>query len=224
MFAPGRLVAAVTFAGLLAPRVAAQSLADLCRAASAAKLGQWAAFDVKGGASGGGKLRLAVVGSERQGDSTFYWLEIAGTSAGDPARNGVMQLLVADLGAHAIPVRAMIVKAGQQPAMKMPQAMLAMMSQTATQHNSALAFTHHCEGAQIVGSETVTVPAGSFTTVHVKSEGGDAWVAQAVPFTIVKASSKDGSTMVLVGSGTDAKSSINETPQDMPLPGMLPKP
>lgn len=224
MVAPRRLAAAVAFAGLLAPRVAAQSLADLCRAASAATLGQWAAFDVKGSPNGGGKLRLAVVGSERQGDSTFYWLEMAGTSAGDATRNGIMQLLVADLGAHAIPVRAMIVKAGQQPAMKMPQAMLAMMSQSATQHNAAIGFTRHCEGAQIVGSETVSVPAGSFATVHVKSEDGDAWVTKAVPFTIVKASRKDGSTMVLVASGTDAKSSINETPQDMPLPGMLPKP
>jgi hypothetical protein len=224
MFEPGRLAAAVALGGLLTPALAAQSLADLCRAASAAKVGQWASFDVKGGASEGGKLRLAIVGSERQGDSTFYWVELAGTSATDPARNGIMQSLVADLGAHATPVRAMIAKVGNQPAIKVPQAMLAMTSQTAAQHNTALAFAHRCDGAQIVGSETVTVPAGSFATVHVKSEGGDAWVSKAVPFTIVKVSGHDGSTMLLVGYGTDAKSSITETPQEMTLPGMLPKP
>jgi hypothetical protein len=222
MVKPGRLAGAVALGGLLAPGVAAQSLADLCRAASAVKVGQWAAFDVKGGASGGGKVRLAIVGSQRQADSTFYWFEIAGTSATDPARNGIMQLLVADLGAHATP-RAMIAKPGNQPAMKMPQQMLAMMSQAATQHSTAFAFTRHCEGAQIVGSETVTVPAGSFATVHVKSDGGDAWVSKDIPFAIVKLSSTDGATMVLVSHGTDAKSSITETPQDMPLPGM-PKP
>jgi hypothetical protein len=222
MVKPGRLAAAVALGGLVAPGVAAQSLADLCRSASTAKVGQWASFAVSGGASGGGKLRLAIVGSQRQGDSTLYWLEIAGTSATDPARNGIMQFLVADLGEHATP-RAMIAKVGTQPPMKMPQQMLAMSSQTAAQHNSALAFTHHCEGAQVVGSETVAVPAGSFATLHVRSGGGDAWVSKDIPFAIVKLSGADGTGMALVGFGTDAKSSITETPQDPSLPGM-PKP
>src|SRR2546425_4674103 len=78
MLKAGRLLVALTLA--LAPfALPAQrptDLADVCKVLGDAKPGQWASFDGTG-SSGVGKLRLAVVGSERAGDSTLYWFEVS---------------------------------------------------------------------------------------------------------------------------------------------------
>jgi len=78
MSRPGRLIVTLTLAAVAAPALSAQSatdLADVCKTLGNAKVGQWASFEGTS-ASGGGKLRLAVVGSERAADSTFYWFEV----------------------------------------------------------------------------------------------------------------------------------------------------
>src|SRR5437879_6591754 len=85
----GTLIMVLTLA--LAPfALPAQSptdLADVCRVLGDAKPGQWASFDGTG-SSGVGKLRLAVVGSERAGDSTLYWFEVS-FAGKDPGKSGV---------------------------------------------------------------------------------------------------------------------------------------
>jgi hypothetical protein len=68
------------------------------------------------------------------------------------------------------------------------------------------------------------VPAGTFDAWHVVlTEGdgqGDFWVSGDVPFGIVKGSRAGSGEMVLAGYGQDAKSSITETPREMPaMPG-----
>src|ERR1700758_81531 len=96
----GRLVTTIAFAAL-APAVlvgqapAPGDLADLCKTVGQGQVGQWAAFDATG-SSGSGKLRLAVVGSERSGDSTFYWFEVNAASK-DPTRSGIVQILAPTL-------------------------------------------------------------------------------------------------------------------------------
>src|SRR5947208_5987971 len=75
----GKLSAALTLGALATLPLAAQSptdLADVCKVLGGAKLGQWASFNGTSGGSGG-KIRLAVVGSERSGDSTLYWFEVS---------------------------------------------------------------------------------------------------------------------------------------------------
>jgi hypothetical protein len=54
--------------------------------------------------------------------------------------------------------------------------------------------------------------------LHIKSsaEQTEAWVLPDLYFGLLKATMKDGSSMVLTGRGTDAKSSITETPRTMP--------
>ncbi len=224
MLKTGQLFMALAFGG---SALAAQAPtgpagpAELCRAASEAKIGQWAGYDVSGGQADGSKLKFAIVGSERRGDTTFYWFEIAGSSARDPASNGIMQMLVPGPGARATSIHGMIVKVGSQPAMKMSPQMLGMMGSHMAQDNMAMEFARECATGRVVGPETVAVPAGSIPAIHVTSaDGGDAWLAKDIPFGLVKAVGKKG-TLVLTGHGSDAKSSITETPQEMPIiPGM----
>ena len=68
--------------------------------------------------------------------------------------------------------------------------------------------------AEIVGTESVTVPAGTFSCTHfrMKDGTGDAWVSDKVsPWGLVKSQSKD-SSMVLAKVITDAKDHITGTP------------
>ena len=68
--------------------------------------------------------------------------------------------------------------------------------------------------AQDLGSETITVPAGTIVCEHYRSkDGGDVWLAKDVaPWGLVKSQGKD-TTMVLVKVVNDAKDKIVGTPQ-----------
>src|SRR5207302_6368906 len=70
MRTPAPLITALALGALVTPALSAQSatdLAEVCKTLGNAKVGQWASFEGTS-ASGGGKLRLAVVGSEREAD------------------------------------------------------------------------------------------------------------------------------------------------------------
>src|SRR5207247_6827907 len=71
------LGAATLLASLVAP-LAAQDPAELCKSIGRVTVGQWSSYTMTGGKADGAKLRLAIVGQERRGDSTLYWLEISG--------------------------------------------------------------------------------------------------------------------------------------------------
>src|SRR2546426_9953584 len=66
--------------------LAAQDAAELCKSIGRVTVGQWSSYSMTGGKADGAKLRLAIVGQERRGDSTLYWLEISGN--GGPAGRG----------------------------------------------------------------------------------------------------------------------------------------
>jgi len=68
----------------------------------------------------------------------------------------------------------------------------------------------------VVGWESVTVPAGTFRALHVKTDdGGEVWASRDVPFGLVRTHGKQGD-LALTGRGADAKSSITEKPLEMP--------
>jgi len=69
----------------------------------------------------------------------------------------------------------------------------------------------------VVGWEQVTVPAGTFRALHIKSadDKTEAWVVPDLYFAMVKATMHEGS-LELTAKGADAKSSITETPRTMP--------
>jgi len=179
-----------------------------------AKPGQWASFDGTGSA-GVGKLRLAVVGSEKSGDSTLYWFEVTFTGK-DPGKSGVVQILTASLASGLESPRALIFKVGLQPAMRLSGEMAGMMGKQGRQNASAFDWAGRCGGAHVVGWESVTVPAGTFRALHMTTDdGGEVWASRDVPFGLVKTHGKQGD-LALTGRGADAKSSITETPLEMP--------
>ena len=69
--------------------------------------------------------------------------------------------------------------------------------------------------AEVVGTESVTVPAGTFTCQHyrMKDGSGDVWISEKVgPWGLVKAVDK-GQTIVLNKAITDGKDHITGTPK-----------
>src|SRR3989442_3589621 len=149
----GRLIAALTLGALAALPLAAQTpadLADVCQVLGDAKPGQWASFDGAGSA-GVGKLRLAVVGSERSGDSTLYWFEVS-FAGKDPSKSGVVQILTTSLALGLEAPRALVFKAGAQPAMRISGELAGMMGKQAGPNASAFRWARKCDGPPLVGS------------------------------------------------------------------------
>ena len=191
---------------LAAAHLQAQSFTEFCRTMRVVRLGQWAEYDVAGGRSDGSHVRFAIVGSEPRGDSTFYWYEVVTTRGAD---RFVGQLLVAGLFTATPDVRGLVTKVGSGPAIRVPEMLIAMVGQQIAR-SVASEVVRHCSNGEVVGPESVTVPAGRFRALHVRSAEGDAWVSAQVPFGIVKAHFTDGSQMSLTGRGMDARSSLAE--------------
>ena len=80
--------------------------------------------------------------------------------------------------------------------------------------SSQLLFVKTLMSVSDDGTESVTVPAGTFSCTHfrMKDGSGDAWVSDKVgPWGLVKSDNKD-SSMVLTKVITDAKDHITGTP------------
>jgi hypothetical protein len=109
-------------------------------------------------------------------------------------------------------------KDNDRPAMRAPDMMVSMMSRSFTGGMSQY-LEQRCKsgGVQLVGVESVTVPAGTFQALHIRdNDGGEAWASKDLGmFAVVKVVSKDGMVMELTDRGTGAKSAITETPQPM---------
>jgi len=187
-------------------------------------VGTWATYTWTGGRSNGSTMRMAVVGQEPQDGKTYYWYEV---SIADPARpkdKMIMQMLVAGLGAGN--VRGIVMKSGQQPAMKLPPQMIQMVNSSPGM-NLAADLARQCQAMEVIGWERVTVPGGGFRALHMRSTASgmvsEVWVQPDLPFAMVKSVLTDGGAMELGAQGTDAKSSITETPVEMPgIPGATP--
>jgi len=157
-------------------------------------------------------MTIAVVGKEDYNGAPAYWLEM---TMQDPRKGGTMYikyLIVIDAG-NTRPIK-MIMQSPGQPPMEMDlQAMQGMMGNRQPPPQPA----DISKQGKDLGSETVTVPAGTFTCEHYQSaDGGDVWVSTKVsPWGMVKMNSKDA-TMVLEKVVTDAKDMITGTPQQMP--------
>ena len=98
---------------------------------------------------------------------------------------------------------------GQQP-MEMDANMMNMGGRQSIQTQSA----DFRDKAEFVGTESITVPAGTFTCQHyrMKDGSGDAWISDKVsPWGLVKMQDNQR-TMVLAKVTTDAKDRITGTP------------
>jgi hypothetical protein len=187
-------------------------------------VGSWASYNWTGGRTNGSTMRMAVVGKEPHEGTTYFWYEVTIADPGSPKDNMIMQMLVPGLGTGS--VRSVVMKGGSQPAMKMPTQMIQMIN-SAQGMNMVADLVRQCQGMEVVGWEPITVPGGEFRALHLRNAQtgmvSEVWVQPDLQFSMVKAILKDGGVMELTGQGTGAKSSITETPQEMPgLPGTRP--
>lgn len=159
----------------------------------------------------------AVVGKEQADGGDGYWLEIRSEGA---MLNGemVVKELTLKVGTHP-EIRRMIMQPPGRPPMEVPAGMMAMMNQHMAQAGSAL---KNGMGEKI-GTESITVPAGSFECDHFRrQENGkpvDYWISSKVPpYSLVKMSGPDTS-MVLEKVLTGETTHIKGEPQKMEMPG-----
>jgi hypothetical protein len=159
-------------------------------------------------------LRYAVVGEEKREGTDYRWLEMRMTNQADPGKNLVYQMLVPGSLAAIGDVQEVVMKAGDRPAMKMNGMMMSMVRGQLQQKS---VFGDICDEVTLVGQEKVTVPAGTFKAKHYHSAKyeNDSWVDPGLSFGMVKAIGKHHD-IERVRDGDGAKSSITETPQEMP--------
>jgi len=210
-------LAVVVLALVAVPRAApAQDQDELCRAVQnrPVTVGQWASYAWTGGRSDGTTMRMAIVGTEAQEGTSYFWYEM---SLNDPKRGDkgktIIQMLVPGLAYQAGGIRGLVMKTGTEQAMRMPDAMVRMMGSRVAP-NLAAEIARGCQEMEVVGWEEVTVPTGALRALHIRNtkEGTEAWLRPELYFAVVKVVLKDGAEMALTGSGADAKSSITEQP------------
>jgi hypothetical protein len=173
-------------------------------------VGGWSEYQMTGKGEQPSKMKIAIVGKE--GDA--YWYE----TVMETKKEGRMisKMLVSGNPEDQKSIKRMIVKMGDEPAMEMP---VQMMQGSKDQGQKGKAIDK--------GTESIKVPAGTFTTQHMQYQDGetvvDTWVHKDIsPYAMVKSQSKEFE-MVLLGYGTGAKTLITETPQKFEMPQMPPK-
>ena len=144
---------------------------------------------------------FAIVGKESVNGKDGYWMEIV--------TSGMVMKTLTVIGDGSVNTR-MIMQMPGRPPMEMPSQMMHMNGQGAAQSST----TDIRSTSEDVGSESVTVPAGTFVCEHYRAKdgSGDTWISPKVsPMGVVKHQGKD-STMVLTKVITDAKDKIIGTP------------
>jgi len=165
-------------------------------------------------------IDIAVVGKEDVNGKTGYWLEI---TSQDPRSGGTVYIkMLTVIDGENTQATKMVMQSPGRPPMEMDmqamQAMQSMGGRSAPPPQSA----DISKRGQDLGSESVTVPAGTFTCEHYRStEGDDVWVSTKVsPWGLVKMNGHSGNTMVLNKVFTDATDKITGTPVQMQMPNM----
>ncbi len=161
----------------------------------------------------------AVVGKEDVNGSPGIWMETRMQSA-DLGGEMVTKMLMVTTGPET-GMKRMIMQQPGQPPMEMPGMMMGMMKGGQPQPSSS---GGKADFGELVGTETITVPAGSFVCQHYrkqeKSGTVDFWVSdQVTPYAMAKMTGPDV-TMVLKKTLTNETSHIKGEPQKMQFPGM----
>ena len=162
---------------------------------------------------------VAVVGKESVDGNDGYWLEMR--AEGGESGGMIMKSLTVTHDGQA-EVKRIIMQPPGQPPMEMPMGMMGMMPRGQQQAAKE-------EGlGEKIGTETVTVPAGTYTCDHYRSKRGnepaDFWVSTKVaPYGLIKMTSAD-TTMVLQKVLSNETSKIKGEPpkMDFGMPGGRP--
>ena len=156
------------------------------------------------------QLEISVVGKEDVDGKPGFWMEVAMTN---PRSGGdmLMKSLVSSSDTGLALTRMIMQQPGQDP-MEMD---MTMMNRAGRGPGAAGTPSDIRDKAEHVGTETITVPAGTFSCEHYRAKDGtsDVWVSDKVsPWGIVKVQGNDRS-MLLVKVITDAKDHITGTPK-----------
>jgi len=166
-------------------------------------VGQGAAYSMQSAKGDKTDMQIAIVGKEQVEGKDAYWYEMS-------FNRGSGQMIVKTLmvlNGTDTHVSRMIMQMPGRPPMEMPTQ---MMHQDKTTQPADVR-----SDAEDLGSETITVPAGTFTCKHyrTKKAGGDVWVSEKIsPYGLVKSKTND-SSMELTKVVTGAKDQITGTPQ-----------
>lgn len=150
-------------------------------------------------------MEMSVVAKDAVDGKDAYWLEFGHTDSKSGAMNYVKMLVTKDdFQSHRMIV--------QPPGQPQP---IEIAVNPGMQHRSQM--QSETEKWHKAGTETITVPAGTFSCDHWASDDGksDAWTSPKVsPMALVKLTSP-GHSMVLVKVLTDAQDHITGTPMKM---------
>jgi hypothetical protein len=155
-----------------------------------------------------GEVEITLVGKEDVAGKQGLWIQIGMKSP--EGQMYMKQLTVVD--GKTLTISRVVVQPPQGNAMEMPPGMLG--ATTASADVSA--------DGELVGTESIVTPAGTFSTQHYKGAGWETWVAaNAPPWGLVKSKDATGE-MTLVRTITDAPDRIKGTPQKLEIPGGFP--
>jgi len=153
-------------------------------------IGQGAAYQTAGKSGPDAKPRtmeMGLVGKESVDGKDGYWMQIRIDTG-----NGITMVGKTLITPVDFQVYRTIIQMPGQPAMEMP------VNMSAANRGK---MQESMEDWHAVGTESVTVPAGTFSCEHWKNDktGGEVWSSDKVfPFGLVKEAGKDGSTTILV--------------------------
>jgi hypothetical protein len=172
-------------------------------------VGTGAAYEMTDKGGKNTQMEITIVGKEDVDGKPNFWLEMAMTDPHTSAPVYVKSLMsVNDSGVTSM--RMVMQIPGQPDPMEMD------MNMNPAGHGAKQTTPANiADKAETVGTESVTVPAGTFSCTHyrMKDGTGDAWVSDKVsPWGLVKSTGKD-SSMVLTKVITDAKDHITGTPK-----------
>lgn len=210
------VVAAAALALATPASGSAQDLSAACAHMQQADAGDWAEYATEG-PQGAGTIRYALL-EEAAASDPGQWLEMSGSFNG---QTSTVQLLIENYPHAPEDVSAVVIKQGDQPAQRLPDSMLGQVSGQMSSPIGNIAAI--CGQSELMGTETVDVPAGSFQTVRIQPPTSgtqadtltaDVWLSTDAVFGLVKTESSLGS-MTLTDMGNDATSSITEAPTDM---------
>lgn len=149
------------------------------------------------------EYEVAIVGQETVNGQTAYWMEMYMKEGARGAM--VVKTLTVKTGPDVITQRTIFQMPGE-PAMEMDSQFMAQMGGRRPEKQEA----DFRERAEKVGTETITVPAGTFECEHWRSKDkkSDIWFSTKIaPYGLVKSVSPN-SSMVLTRVITDAKTRI----------------
>ncbi len=155
----------------------------------------------------------AVVGKEKVESAEGYWLEMRMVT--EDGKGSIMKHLIVMRG-DVPDIKRMILQMPGQPPMEMPMGMMGGMMERGMPERASAGKG---DLGEKIGTETITVPAGTFLCDHyrTKSEAGtgDVWLSTKVPpYGMVKMTSQDV-TMVLQKVLSNETSQIKGSPQKM---------